>query len=505
MKCFPLDNTEYEADALGAWSGTRTRGVFSSDNHYAVTANGNMTVTLSPGIAWLKPDAFWGAVAFDVNANTMQIDTADGALTRWAAICIRLDKNLNRAHPVIKYGPYGTNPALSTLPLPARDIDADEIYPAAVRIRAGTTEILTSDIVDLRINETYCGIMRDGVTSIPTQALENQWREWTESERAEFAKWVRGTKDLLNETTAGNLLLLIQKLETPAGTKEIESGESDEIRGWSIARIVSAVRNTLLAGFEVGQNAAVVAGDRLLAALGKLQGQINALVSSVNDRVPISSVAGLEVAGALRVRDHQGFCLYPWSFFLGEAPGYYVKSWAVQPTTIGNNMPDSSNYYLEGIVHGGGWATMRATNWFNGTVYRGQIRNGEFTGWTQVSGASDPITPIMLGGSSVFVPPEAMQPRAVRVGNTVFAQVGCHFDNVPQSIMQVPFGFQPPERMTVGFMQVFHRTNPSGFAHITAQVSCDTNGVLTVHGTRPIGVPAGALAGELYCSWQTRQ
>jgi len=203
MNCFPLNNTWYEADALGAWFGTRTRGVFAAEGCYAVLPNGDMTVTLTPGHGWLKADKLWGTVIYDVEPTIMDIATADGALTRWAAICLQLDKNLNIAQPVVKYGPYGTNPAMNTLPMPVQiGLDYDEIYVSAIRIRAGTTEILASDIVDLRLEEAYCGLMRDGVTGIPTQGLYN-----------EFHSWLETTKDILDEEVAGNLLNLIQEFE----------------------------------------------------------------------------------------------------------------------------------------------------------------------------------------------------------------------------------------------------------------------------------------------------
>jgi len=253
MICFPLDNTEYEALALGAWFGTRTRGVFAADDNYSVMSNGNMTVTLTSGYGWLKADRYWGVVIYEPEPTTLVIETAHGSLTRLAAICLQLDKNLNLAQPVVKYGPLGVNPALNTLPLPVRNIDYDEIYVAAVRVRAGATEILPSDIIELRLNETYCGIMRDGVTGIPTQALEEQWRFWADKEQADFETWARLTrtdfsewaqteredfeawelatkssfeqwvltiKDLLDEEVAGNLILLIESIRPILGSAD---------------------------------------------------------------------------------------------------------------------------------------------------------------------------------------------------------------------------------------------------------------------------------------------
>lgn len=187
MICFPLNNTEYEADALGAWCGTRTRGVFAADGHFAVTANGDMTVTVSPGLAWLKADTYWGVNAFENNAQTLALDIADGSLPRIDAVCVRLDKNQNFAEIVIKRGSYTPQPAVITPPV--RNLDYDEIYVATITVRAGAASILTSDITDQRLNETYCGVMRDGVTGIPTQQLYDQWANWMDNFTAEAQQY----------------------------------------------------------------------------------------------------------------------------------------------------------------------------------------------------------------------------------------------------------------------------------------------------------------------------
>ena len=183
MICFPLDNTEYEANALGAWCGTRTRGVFAADGHYAVTANDDMTVTVSPGLAWLRAGQFWGVNAFESNSTVLTVDTADGSLARIDAVCVRLDKNQNRAEIVIKKGSYSPQPP--TITPPTRSLDYDEIYVATISVPAGATAIGQINITDQRLNEDYCGIMRDGVTGIPTQQLQAQWASWLANFTAE--------------------------------------------------------------------------------------------------------------------------------------------------------------------------------------------------------------------------------------------------------------------------------------------------------------------------------
>ena len=262
MICFPLDNTEYTASALGSWCATRTRGVFSGDTHLVTTTNGDLTVTVSPGLAWLKPSEYWGVVVLLEEAQVLASDTADGSLTRWDAVCLRLDKNQNIPELILKKGPYGTNPAYPAL---VRDLNYDEIFLAVIKRRPGATSILATDIVDLRLDETYCGIMRDGVTGIPTQALYDMWMAWfaqlkldTEAvfsnyqqlandlyiqyqaeiaahesnaqaaydafvarmgdyettAQADFEAWVATLKDILDEEVAGHLQLEIEELQT---------------------------------------------------------------------------------------------------------------------------------------------------------------------------------------------------------------------------------------------------------------------------------------------------
>ena len=195
MLCFPLDNTEYEANALGAWCGTSTRGVFAADGHYNVTANDDMTVTVSPGLAWLKAGEHWGINAFENNPRVLTVDTADGSLSRIDAVCVRLDKNQNMGEVIIKKGKYSPQPPAITPP--ARNLDYDEIYVATIRVQAGSTSIHSADITDQRLNETYCGVMRDGVTGIPTQALYDEWWAWfntlkldAEQKAAAFTAWM---------------------------------------------------------------------------------------------------------------------------------------------------------------------------------------------------------------------------------------------------------------------------------------------------------------------------
>ncbi|MDY5094954.1 MAG: hypothetical protein SPE95_01585, partial [Oscillospiraceae bacterium] len=124
---FPLDNTEYTASAMGAFLATRTRGVYSADDSLAVTANGNMTVTVGPGLAWLKAADYWGLAVCSEAAATLTVPTASSSAKRMDAVCLRLDKTGNKAELIVK---PGTPAAMPVLPPLQRNDSYDEIYLA---------------------------------------------------------------------------------------------------------------------------------------------------------------------------------------------------------------------------------------------------------------------------------------------------------------------------------------------------------------------------------------
>lgn len=221
MICFPLDNTPYEAKDMGTYLATRTRGVFSSDGNLAVTpSESGLSVSVSPGLAWLKWSDYWGTAALQEQALTLALDTADGALKRIDAIVCRLDKVNNRAEIVVKKGAPSSAPIVVP---PVRDANYDELYIATVLIGAGVISISASAITDQRLNEEYCGLMRDGVTGIPTASLHAQAQqiltELTDAlnaqivrQSAEFDAWFDDLKGKLGEDPATALQQQVDNL-----------------------------------------------------------------------------------------------------------------------------------------------------------------------------------------------------------------------------------------------------------------------------------------------------
>ena len=174
MICFPLDNQTYTARAMGAYLGTRTRGVYSAENNLKVTANGDFSLTVSPGLCWFSAGTFWGACGLMDTSTLLKVAPADGELSRVDTVCAQLDKNRNLADVVVRQGAYSLNP---TAPSPRRDTEYDELVLATVRVPAGATGIVAANLTDTRLDERLCGLMRDGVTAIPSAQLQTEYRQ----------------------------------------------------------------------------------------------------------------------------------------------------------------------------------------------------------------------------------------------------------------------------------------------------------------------------------------
>ena len=194
LNCYPLNNTLYYSEDAQLWHATRLSGVYAADGHYNVTASNGMSVTVSTGLGWMKTGEFAGIVCANKAAATLDIDIADGMLPRIDRVVIRHDFIANATILAIRKGTPAVNPVAPAL---QRNSDAFELGIADIRVNAGAISITQANIQDLRLNESLCGIMRDGVTGIPTQALYGAWWDWfsalkgnAETQAADFLAWL---------------------------------------------------------------------------------------------------------------------------------------------------------------------------------------------------------------------------------------------------------------------------------------------------------------------------
>ena len=169
---YPENGITYDADDASGFLSTRLSGVYSADEDFAVTANGDLTVTVSAGQAWVRPARFRGRSIIMEQPETVTLTAADAVRSRIDRLVLRYDAAARKTRlQVLEGTPDSASP---TAPEITRTALVYDLCLAEIRRPAGSTEITAADITDTRADEAVCGVMRDGVTGIPTAQLQAQ-------------------------------------------------------------------------------------------------------------------------------------------------------------------------------------------------------------------------------------------------------------------------------------------------------------------------------------------
>ncbi len=169
---YPENGITYDADDASGFLSTRLSGVYSADEDFAVTANGGLTVTVSAGQAWVRPARFRGRSIILEQPETVTLTAADAVRSRIDRLVLRYDAAARKTRlQVLEGTPDSASP---TAPEITRTALVYDLCLADIRRPAGSTVITAADITDTRADEDVCGVMRDGVTGIPTAQLQAQ-------------------------------------------------------------------------------------------------------------------------------------------------------------------------------------------------------------------------------------------------------------------------------------------------------------------------------------------
>ena len=169
---YPENGIQYYADDASGYLSTRLSGVYSADEDFAVTANGDLTVTVSAGQAWVRPARFRGRSIIMEQPETVTLTAADAVRSRIDRLVLRYDAAARKTRlQVLEGTPDSASP---TAPEITRTALVYDLCLADIRRPAGSTVITAADITDTRADEDVCGVMRDGVTGIPTAQLQAQ-------------------------------------------------------------------------------------------------------------------------------------------------------------------------------------------------------------------------------------------------------------------------------------------------------------------------------------------
>ena len=168
---YPLNNIEYSAEDAELFHATRTSGIYANNSFgYDITGADN-NIVIGTGIGWIKNSEFSGKVIAQKEAISLDIGLPDPVYPRIDAIVIQFDNNRNETNIVVKKGTAASNPVAPSV---VQNESVYELHLYHVRREAGSLYITPSNITDLRLNSSYCGLMADSVTKIDTTAIELQ-------------------------------------------------------------------------------------------------------------------------------------------------------------------------------------------------------------------------------------------------------------------------------------------------------------------------------------------
>lgn len=165
---YPANSYDFDAADVAAYLAGLTSGVFSGAEDFPVTAAGGLTVTVGAGRGWVHPSRFTGYSITKREADTLALPLADPSLPRIDRIVMRYDAGARAASLQVLQGTASSTP---TAPAISRTELTYDLCLAEIARPAGSTSISTGQITDTRLDEALCGLVRDGVTGIPTDEL----------------------------------------------------------------------------------------------------------------------------------------------------------------------------------------------------------------------------------------------------------------------------------------------------------------------------------------------
>lgn len=193
---YPLNDIEYDASDAETYLCTRTSGIYSSDAHFAISITGARQVSISPGMAWINNAEFKGKSVASTGIEYIDIAVADSDLARKDLIVLRFDALANSSYFAVKSSALASNP---TAPAVERTESIYELGLYVIDVPAGSTSINLTNITSVVLDEEYCGVMRDGVTHIPTAQLQAQYIATLEELKALY------DESYIGQLTAGKL------------------------------------------------------------------------------------------------------------------------------------------------------------------------------------------------------------------------------------------------------------------------------------------------------------
>ena len=227
---------KYKAEDWASYFGTLIgNGVFPNPatNLQVVPGASGLTVTVHAGKAWIN-----GYYYNNTDDLTLTLPTSDGSKKRIDRIVVRWSLSDRKISAQVKSGTAATNPSAAVL---QRDSDVYELAIADVLVGVAATSITSASITDRRYDSTLCGVVTGTVQQIDTSAFAEQVQSFIDDSETEFSTWLDGIQNVLDESTAGNLLNLIN-------THKADTNNPHQVTAAQIGAATTSAMQTALDG-----------------------------------------------------------------------------------------------------------------------------------------------------------------------------------------------------------------------------------------------------------------
>ena len=276
---YPLNGVVYSAEDVATYLCTRTSGVYSKETNFAVSTTGTRQITVAPGLAWINYDDFKGVSVCSREENVLTVPEADNTLNRVDRVVLQFDTSENITAIKLKTG----TPAVAAQPPDIlQNHNQYELGLCTISVPAGSTAVTAADITDTRADETVCGVMRDGVTGIPTGTLVQQWQAVIESMKG-GSFYTRAEVDALLKSVDPFPVGSIYQSTDPTSPAALFGGSWEEIASERVL---------------MGASSTHAAGATVKAGLPNLKGSFSGVAST--------AYPNLSNSGALSINTNNG-------------------------------------------------------------------------------------------------------------------------------------------------------------------------------------------------------
>ena len=303
---YPANGFDFDAADVAAYLAGLTSGVFSGAEDFPVTAAGGLKVTVGAGRGWVHPSRFTGYSITKREADTLTMPLADPSLPRIDRLVMRYDAGARAASLQVLQGTASSTP---TAPAISRTELIYDLCLAEITRPAGSTAVTTGQITDTRLDEKLCGIVRDGVTGIPTDELLAAAKERigeleekattsaaaakdsAEAAKSSETKSAASEKNARTSETAAQRALQDTKTEHTAALQDIARA-----RTTALTDVANSTRTATTAAENATQQATAAAGSASTASTKA--GEASASAGAVKNDADRAEKASTNAANA---------------------------------------------------------------------------------------------------------------------------------------------------------------------------------------------------------------